>query len=397
MPHPQTRRIKSISNQSVSKRSEGFVQRLYKWQLPKMNLTSRMLSDIEYRRLIAWTPSGTSFRIEDVTRFAASVLPIVFDHCNFQSFVRQLNMYPQLLRCLTLRYGFHKVAKSRDLKVVPNNGTCEFAHTKFIRGRLDLLDQISRQGGDVDYVPPDVVATRLSLMQAQHKENLRKVVASSIYAKQMQLVILQGQVRMLTNALDEMRARQEASEIRLQRVLEFFKHKRRRSPTSSQPTMISRSRQKHSYQKNVRGSRPHLSSGLAVDSQGSFSKVRGPKILSQSSSVVSPTSSDHPGHRSISAITRPPSNGIGPNTQYKPTRVALSEDESCPETMYSTPFFHPSESDTFLMIHPNVGLSAIPNVAYDRDITQCVPDIQLSSLAVKELVSFDGADNFLAI
>jgi hypothetical protein len=40
-----------------------------------------------------WSDDGTSFEILDLTRFVQEILPIVFRHQNYPSFVRQLNKY----------------------------------------------------------------------------------------------------------------------------------------------------------------------------------------------------------------------------------------------------------------------------------------------------------------
>ena len=56
------------------------------------------LDDSELRDVIAWTSSGSTFVIKDEHTFARDVLPKLYKHNNFGSFVRQLN-----------KYDFHKV------------------------------------------------------------------------------------------------------------------------------------------------------------------------------------------------------------------------------------------------------------------------------------------------
>ncbi|OAD70908.1 heat shock factor-type transcription factor, partial [Phycomyces blakesleeanus NRRL 1555(-)] len=97
-----------------------------------------MVIDKQYQHLIAWTYSGTSFIVCNITEFSRDVLPKHFKHNNFSSFVRQLNM--QVL------YGFHKVNKSpRGHRTLAENQIWEFSHPKFMRGRPDLLDEIKRK------------------------------------------------------------------------------------------------------------------------------------------------------------------------------------------------------------------------------------------------------------
>jgi len=66
----------------------------------------------EYNCCCSWNTTGTSIIIHDIQYFTKYVLPRFFKHSNFQSFVRQLNMY-----------DWHKVIQD------PSNG--EFKHPHF--------------------------------------------------------------------------------------------------------------------------------------------------------------------------------------------------------------------------------------------------------------------------
>jgi hypothetical protein len=85
-----------------------------------------MLEDPNTDDIISWSQSGESFVVHKPSEFSTLMLPQFFKHSNFQSFVRQLNLY-----------GFHK------LKQAPNFH--EFAHGLFKRGFKHLLKEIKRK------------------------------------------------------------------------------------------------------------------------------------------------------------------------------------------------------------------------------------------------------------
>jgi hypothetical protein len=58
--------------------------------------TWSLLEDPGNTHLIAWTPAGDAFIVLQPEAFAKELLPTVFKHNNYTSFVRQLNIYVRL-------------------------------------------------------------------------------------------------------------------------------------------------------------------------------------------------------------------------------------------------------------------------------------------------------------
>ncbi|BGP31573.1 Flocculation suppression protein [Rhodotorula toruloides] len=98
-----------------------------------------MLTDERNEPWIAFSESGGTFTVFDPDTFAQNVLPRYFRHRNFQSFIRQLNLY-----------NFSKVLTARTVpRAKPNKGeqeTWEFQNTDFHRDRPEDVDLIRRRG-----------------------------------------------------------------------------------------------------------------------------------------------------------------------------------------------------------------------------------------------------------
>ena len=65
--------------------------------------------------------------VYDIDKFAKTVIPTVYKHNNWSSFVRQLNFY-----------GFRKV------KAEERSSDCEFKHPFFVRGMPELIASIKK-------------------------------------------------------------------------------------------------------------------------------------------------------------------------------------------------------------------------------------------------------------
>ncbi|KDR77284.1 hypothetical protein GALMADRAFT_439138 [Galerina marginata CBS 339.88] len=91
-----------------------------------------MLEDVSTQSIVCWGSKGDSFIVKDINEFSMTVLPRIFNHSNFASFVRQLN-----------KYDFHKV-KQTDSHLVGEK-TCIFRHPDFHADRPEDLQNIKRK------------------------------------------------------------------------------------------------------------------------------------------------------------------------------------------------------------------------------------------------------------
>lgn len=91
---------------------------------PFLLKTYMLVDDPATDEVVSWNSDGTGFVVWQPAEFAGDLLPTLFKHSNFSSFVRQLNTY-----------GFRKVATSR----------WEFCNERFHKGRKELLCQIRRR------------------------------------------------------------------------------------------------------------------------------------------------------------------------------------------------------------------------------------------------------------
>lgn len=101
--------------------TSDFVKKLYK-----------MLEDPTFQTVVSWGPQGDCFVVKDMNEFTKSILPRMFKHSNFASFVRQLN-----------KYDFHKVKNTDDMGFGEHSWT--FRHPDFHADRREALENIKRK------------------------------------------------------------------------------------------------------------------------------------------------------------------------------------------------------------------------------------------------------------
>lgn len=91
---------------------------------PFLLKTYMLVEDPATDNVISWNAQGTAFVVWQPAEFARDLLPTLFKHSNFSSFVRQLNTY-----------GFRKVATNR----------WEFGNELFQKGKKGQLCEIRRR------------------------------------------------------------------------------------------------------------------------------------------------------------------------------------------------------------------------------------------------------------
>ena len=98
---------------------------------------SSFLEESRNTDLIRWSQNGDSFIVVDEDEFAKTLIPELFKHKNYPSFVRQLNMY-----------GFHKKVGLSDNSMraseKKNKSPSEYYNQYFRRGRPNLLWLITK-------------------------------------------------------------------------------------------------------------------------------------------------------------------------------------------------------------------------------------------------------------
>ena len=102
----------------ISKTEPSFLVKLF-----------NILNESQYKSYIRWGPDGQSVVISDSNGLTKKVLPKFYNHNNYASFVRQLNMY-----------NFHKVRSNQK------NGEEKYIHNEFKKSKtLKEIQSIHRK------------------------------------------------------------------------------------------------------------------------------------------------------------------------------------------------------------------------------------------------------------
>lgn len=171
-PSPSTSRQDAAPprHDDTQSTTSEFVRKLYK-----------MLEDTSYANVVAWGPRGDCFVVKDMNEFATTILPRIFKHSNFASFVRQLN-----------KYDFHKVRNMDDNPFGEHSWT--FRHPDFHANDRSSLENIKRK------VP---TARRSSPPRSYHHES-HSPYPSGSPSTQAQIASLQNEIARLESVQDDM-------------------------------------------------------------------------------------------------------------------------------------------------------------------------------------------------
>ena len=105
------------------------LKKLSKTEPSFLSKLHQILSDKDYTSYIHWSQDGLSVIISDPTGLSKKVLPKFYNHHNFASFVRQLNMY-----------NFHKI------RTDPKSNEQKYIHDEFYKGKsLKEIQEIRRK------------------------------------------------------------------------------------------------------------------------------------------------------------------------------------------------------------------------------------------------------------
>ncbi|KAH6819370.1 heat shock transcription factor B3 [Perilla frutescens var. frutescens] len=125
---------------------------------PFLLKTYMMVEDPATDAVISWNDDGTAFVVWQTAEFARDLLPTLFKHSNFSSFVRQLNTY-----------GFRKIATNR----------WEFSNERFRKGERDQLCEIRRRKPTSNKQQPNVQAQAAAKDHSDNEEQRSQSTSSS--------------------------------------------------------------------------------------------------------------------------------------------------------------------------------------------------------------------------
>ncbi|KAH6887317.1 HSF-type DNA-binding-domain-containing protein [Coprinopsis sp. MPI-PUGE-AT-0042] len=126
--------------------TSDFVKKLY-----------NILDDPAVQAVVSWGPKGDYFVVKDVYEFTKTILPRLYNHSNFASFVRQLN-----------KYDFHKVRTMGGNTF--DEHSWAFCHPDFLADRRDILENVKRKNPAQHMTQVAQTAAALLIVQQQQQQ-----------------------------------------------------------------------------------------------------------------------------------------------------------------------------------------------------------------------------------
>jgi heat shock transcription factor len=311
-------------------------------------LFDSFLDGAKNTELIRWSDRGDSFVVLDEDEFAKTLIPELFKHNNYASFVRQLNMY-----------GFHKRVGLSDNSMKAserkNKSPSEYYNPYFKRGHPNLLWLINKPKGGGKTKPPGQAAgplrgivkpdpdvdsddegqTGIEEIYREHLPNTSRAISQAPEGGQLQkrdlalvqhqLADIQKQQAQMTNTLT--RLSKENTQLFQRSMEERVMRDRHENSISAILTFLATV-----YNRSLDGSNPQnfaqmFGNGIPHDqhAQGNVVEIREPANQSQNPGNASPQ------RRQQRLLMAPPSNGNRAET-VSPTSTPRSQQAFPPKS-----------------------------------------------------------------
>ncbi|KAH9872604.1 hypothetical protein J1614_004997 [Plenodomus biglobosus] len=188
---------------------------------PFVQKLSSFLDNNKNENLIRWSDDGNSFIVLDEDEFARTLIPELFKHNNYASFVRQLNMY-----------GFHKKVGLSDNSMKASEtkakAPSEYYNKYFKRGRPELLwliqkpknppagpkrkrDENSKDDSDEErkYVQDAGGGGYVEELAVRNNEQMAMIPRSEYNSLRVEVRELQQQQKLISNVLTQIKRQNE--------------------------------------------------------------------------------------------------------------------------------------------------------------------------------------------